>query len=219
MATQKSAETHKASKSIAHVIAPQDLQLTHEQEVDVMPASVAQYMRVLRQNWRQGTVSSKGRSDVSFSNKKPWKQKGTGRARAGSARSPLWRKGGVTFGPQQRTRTLAVSKELKRHVCNNLFWHYLKAQQIVSLQWALEQDTPKTALAHKALKSAGLDTKKILMFVKGNDLTTYASFVNIPNIQLLLFDQPNAYDLANSEYWVFLNKDIDAFKEMVSTWI
>ena len=51
-----------------------------------------------------------------FSNKKPWKQKGTGRARAGSARSPLWRKGGVIFGPQERTRTLKVTKNMKRNV-------------------------------------------------------------------------------------------------------
>ena len=63
------------------------------------------------QNWRQGTVACKGRSDVAFSNKKPWKQKGTGRARAGSARSPLWRKGGVIFGPQPRTRTLTITQE------------------------------------------------------------------------------------------------------------
>ena len=64
------------------------------------------YIRSLLQNWRQGTVACKGRSDVGYSNKKPWKQKGTGRARAGSARSPLWRGGGVIFGPQPRTRVL-----------------------------------------------------------------------------------------------------------------
>ena len=66
------------------------------------------------QNWRQGTVACKGRSDVAFSNKKPWKQKGTGRARAGSARSPLWRGGGVIFGPQPRTRMLKVAKQVKK---------------------------------------------------------------------------------------------------------
>ena len=64
------------------------------------PVAMAIYVRALLQNWRQGTVACKGRSDVSYSNKKPWKQKGTGRARAGSARSPLWRGGGVIFGPQ-----------------------------------------------------------------------------------------------------------------------
>ncbi len=64
------------------------------------------WVRSLVQSWRQGTVACKGRSDVARSTKKPWKQKGTGRARAGSARSPIWRGGGVIFGPQKRTRIL-----------------------------------------------------------------------------------------------------------------
>src|SRR5437588_407352 len=68
----------------------------------VAPKAFAIAIRTLRQNWRQGTVAVKGRADVSFSNRKPWRQKGTGRARAGSARSPLWRKGGVCHGPQER---------------------------------------------------------------------------------------------------------------------
>ena len=63
-------------------------------------ANFALWVRALLQNWRQGTVVCKGRSEVAYSNKKPWKQKGTGRARAGSARSPLWRSGGVIFGPK-----------------------------------------------------------------------------------------------------------------------
>ena len=75
---------------------------------------MAVYVRSLLQNWRQGTVGCKGRSDVAYSNKKPWKQKGTGRARAGSARSPLWRGGGVIFGPQPRTRVLKAGKQVKK---------------------------------------------------------------------------------------------------------
>ena len=59
--------------------------------------SYAVWVRALMQNWRQGTVGCKSRGEISFSNKKPWKQKGTGRARAGSSRSPLWRSGGVIF--------------------------------------------------------------------------------------------------------------------------
>src|SRR6202158_776957 len=66
------------------------------------PHQFAVWIRALLQNWRQGTVGVKDRSEVSLSGKKPWKQKGTGRARAGTARSPLWRKGGVIFGPHPR---------------------------------------------------------------------------------------------------------------------
>lgn len=205
--------------SAAQVIAPRDLDLTQEHKVTVSPAGFSQCVRALRQNWRQGTVACKDRSEVSFSNKKPWKQKGTGRARAGSARSPLWRKGGVIFGPQARTRILDVPKALRRNVCNNLLWQFLDNQSVISLNWNPSESAPKTSLAFAALKDAGLHTKKIVMFVSDMDKFTHASFANLPNVQLLLFDQPNAYDLGNGECWLFLNKDMNAFKEMVSKWI
>src|SRR5260221_6802069 len=81
-------------------------------------------IRVLTKNWQQGTVASQGRSDVSRTNKKPWKQKGTGRARAGSARSPLWKGGGVIFGPQARIRTLKLSKKARHKVMATILADY-----------------------------------------------------------------------------------------------
>ncbi len=108
------------------------------------------------QNWRQGTVGCKDRSEVAFSNKKPWKQKGTGRARAGSARSPVWRGGGVTFGPQPRVRTLQVNKQVKKSVLADIASHYANNGKIVSLNWALSEQRPRTAEAFNALKEAGL---------------------------------------------------------------
>lgn len=204
---------------IAKVVAIADLGLTNEQEINVSPQGFSQCIRVLRQNWRQGTVACKGRSDVAFSNKKPWKQKGTGRARAGSPRSPLWRKGGVTFGPQPRTRTLNVTKNLKQQVCLSVLLSYVKENRVISLNWTPEQNVPKTAMAYNALKSANLHDKKVTLFVANSDVITHASFDNISNVSMLLFDQANAYHLADGQYLVFLNKDIDAFKEMVNSWI
>ncbi|MBA3954540.1 50S ribosomal protein L4 [Candidatus Dependentiae bacterium] len=204
---------------LAQVIAPQDLQLSPDQQALIAPEGLSQCVRALMQNWRQGTVACKGRSDVAFSNKKPWKQKGTGRARAGSPRSPLWRKGGVTFGPQPRVRTLTVPKTLRRGVCNTLLWNYLNNEKVMSLNWVAQEAAPKTAHAFNALKQAGLADKKVLLFVTNYDAATHASFNNISNVKMLLFDQANAYHLASGDYWVFLNKDMDAFKEMVSAWI
>lgn len=201
------------------VITPADLELTQEQQEAVSPTGFSQCVRALKQNWRQGTVACKGRADVSFSNKKPWKQKGTGRARAGSARSPLWRKGGVIFGPQARVKTLTVSKALKRKVCNGLLWQYLNAQKVVSLPWASEDQIPKTSYAYNVLQQAGLHNKNVILFVSTYDMHTHASFDNIPNVRMLLFDQANAYHLAHGEYWAVLQKDLGAFKEMVKTWI
>src|SRR5580700_6612328 len=89
------------------------------------------YIRSLLQGWRQGTVWSRGRSDVSFSNKKPWKQKGTGRARAGSPRSPLWRGGGVIFGPQERTRCLKINRKIRQISMLSLFASFVQQNKIM----------------------------------------------------------------------------------------
>jgi large subunit ribosomal protein L4 len=176
-------------------------------------------VRALLLGWRQGTVAAKGRSDVSLSNKKPWKQKGTGRARAGTPRSPLWRGGGVIFGPQERTRVLKINKKIRRGVLSTVLANYLDAGKVLQADWSLHnQEAPKTALAYNFLKSHALTTSKIILFVKPDDFLTYSSFANIPNVSLLYFDQPNVFDLVNSERWVILNKDMDHFKEMVSKW-
>lgn len=176
------------------------------------------WIRALMQNWRQGTVACKGRSDVAHSNKKPWKQKGTGRARAGSARSPLWRGGGVTFGPQKRTRTLTLSQASKDNVRMGLLANYAQRGKLIALNWQLEGDRPKTALFVRALKDAELNNNKITLFLPFNDILTYAAVSNIPNVHVAFFDQVNAFDLAASDTWLVLKKDITLFKEMVSKW-
>lgn len=204
----------------AVVITAEDLNVSPDnvQGVSIEGFSIA--VRALLQNWRQGTVACKDRSQVtSRSNKKPWKQKGTGRARAGSPRSPLWRGGGVIFGPQPRTRTLVVSKAVKKNALKGLFLQQLFNGKIVALDWQLEGDIPKTAQAYKALKQAGLHTKKLVFFVDYNDYVTQASFANLANVSMLLYDQPNAYALADGECWVFLQKDNNVFKDMVSAWL
>jgi large subunit ribosomal protein L4 len=187
-------------------------------ETPVSSQAFAVCIRARLQNWRQGTVACKGRSDVARSNKKPWKQKGTGRARAGSPRSPLWRGGGVTFGPQARTKILSISQTHNRMVMNHLLFDYLKQDKVHYLDWILEGDKPRTTAAYTVLKNAELANKKITLFVPATDALVYASFANIPHVRILFFDQPNVYDLADSDCWVFLKKDMDSFKEMVSKW-
>ena len=191
--------------------------VVEKQEPNIVGFST--WIRQLLQGWRQGTVACKGRADVSFSNKKPWKQKGTGRARAGSARSPLWRGGGVTFGPQPRTRTLKVSKKLKLGLLNSIFWQFLENDRIRSINWMLNGDVPRTTHAYNTLKDAGLHQNKLVLFLPMDDVLTYASFINIPNIKILFFDEANAFDLVGAHYWIVLNKDVGLFKEMISKWI
>jgi large subunit ribosomal protein L4 len=221
MATQKkaSSKSSTAAASQVRIVASQDLDLNVEARAQENPVEFSNYVRSLMQNWRQGTVGAKARGEVSFSTIKPWKQKGTGRARAGSRRSPLWRKGGVTFGPQPRVRTLKVSKDLKNRVLQSLLWQNLESKNVVSLDWTVQGDVPKTSYAYKALRDSGLHTKQITLFVSSEDHNTHSSFSNIPNVRMLLFDQPNAYTLAQGECWVFLSKDMESFKRMVNQWI
>ncbi len=218
MANKQATATSEDKATIVKIIGASDLQLTEENKSNVSSMSYAQCIRVLLQNWRQGTVGCKDRSEVSLTNKKPWKQKGTGRARAGSARSPVWRKGGVSFGPQPRTKTLKVSKNVKQQVFNNLLWQYLDNKAILGLDDSFG-GVPKTSLAVKALKSIGVHDKKVILFVSACDMVSQLSFSNIPNVRILLFDQPNPYILSDCKYWIFMNKDMDNFKEMVSAWI
>jgi large subunit ribosomal protein L4 len=175
-------------------------------------------VRALLQNWRQGTVGCKTRGEVAFSNKKPWKQKGTGRARAGSLRSPLWRKGGVIFGPQPRVRTLSINSKQKKHVFNNIFFEALEKKALHCLDFSLENQVPSTKAAVKALQGMGMEMKKVVLFLPFGDLVNFCSFRNIPNVNVLSFDQPNVFDLSNSDCWVFLKKDLDLFKNMVERW-
>ncbi|HZW61733.1 MAG TPA: 50S ribosomal protein L4 [Candidatus Babeliales bacterium] len=221
MSTQTTKKTQKrtASAQGLQAVSLQDLNLESSQKRSVSAAGFATWVRSLLQNWRQGTVACKGRSDVARANRKPWKQKGTGRARAGSARSPLWRGGGVIFGPQARVRTLTVPQKAKQGVLNSILFNYVENGKVACIDWALEGSQPKTAMAFAALKNAGLHDRSITLFLSNNDLLSYASFVNIPNVKILFFDQANACDLVATEQWVVLKKDMDQFKEMAMQWI
>lgn len=215
MAERKKTITKKNAVNAPAAVTAEALGLSVRHEVS--PVEFALWVRALRQNWRQGTVKVKDRSEVSLSNRKPWKQKGTGRARAGTFRSPLWRKGGVIFGPQARTRKLSVAQHTRTRVLNALIWQYADAQRIHQL--ALEAlQAPKTSAAVKALQQAGIHQERVVIFVRHDDYVAQSSFANLPNIQLMVFDQANSYDLANADHIAFLDNDASIFKAMVAQW-
>jgi len=202
-----------------YAVAAQELEFNTEAFVKATPATFSTWVRVLAQNWRQGTVASKGRSDVAYTNRKPWKQKGTGRARAGSARSPLWKGGGAVFGPQARVRTVKMPKQMKRKVLLSMLANNLDQKNVICADWELSSEQPKTAQAQELVNTPGLANKRIVLFVAPYDFHSALSFANIPNVRPLSFDQVNAYDLANSDCWLFLKKDFDQFRGMVSQWL
>ncbi len=183
---------------------------------EVAPSAFATAIRVQLQNGRQGTVGVKRRSDVAFSGKKPWKQKGTGRARVGSKSSPLWRKGGVTFGPDPRVRTLKISARQRALVLNNLFFAAHDAGSIQCLD--LNIDTPSTKSAVSALKAMGAYGMPVVVFTRFDDEAMLASLRTIPSVTVLCFDEPNAFDLSSARSWIFFKKDLELFTGMVSRW-
>lgn len=184
------------------------------------PKTFACAVRVLLQNWRQGTVATKGRSQVSFSTKKPWRQKGTGRARAGSARSPLWRSGGVTFGPQARIRGLKLNDRQRRLCLQNLLQVASEKNMVHCVDYDFSQDeSPKTKKAFELIKNMGLSEKKGILFLPYDDVFNCAAFRNIPRLGLISFDQPNVFDLSSAQYWLVLKRDLPLFKDMVAKWI
>lgn len=193
-----------------------DLELTAPEKD--MSQSYAVWIRALLQNWRQGTVGCKGRADVALSTRKPWKQKGTGRARAGMAKSPLWRGGGVIFGPQPRTRTLKVTKRTKYEVMRALLATYVENKKVISYDLQLVDNKPSTKAGFLALQNMSIIGKKVSIFLQRDDYTSWLSLRNLPNVQIISFDALNAYDLSNSDYLVVLKKDFSNFKDMVAQW-
>jgi large subunit ribosomal protein L4 len=178
----------------------------------------SQYIRALYQNWRQGTLGVKGRSDVALSGKKPWKQKGTGRARAGTARSPLWRKGGVIFGPQPRTREHMVTKKTRKLVLGQLLNQLFENKGVYAFDWQAANETPKTKEMVAMIRQHQLENKNVLLLVQPGDIMTQRAAGNIANVRMAYFDQVNAFDLAHAQGLVVLKKDLAALKETVAKW-
>src|SRR5260221_9523164 len=187
MSNKQTVDNSAANKLYA--VGAQELDFDPAAFVMADQATFSTWIRVLAQNWRQGTVACKGRSDVAYTNRKPWKQKGTGRARAGSARSPLWKGGGVIFGPQARVRTVKMSKKMKHKILLSMLANNLDQKNVVCADWELSSEQPKTMQAQELVNNVGLTNKKIILFVAPYDFHSALSFANIPNVRPLSFDQ------------------------------
>ena len=179
----------------------------------------AMAVRVQQQSWRQGTRSTKLRSEVDFAGTKPWKQKGTGRARCGTKASPLWRKGGVTFGPRPGVRTIKVNRAVRTKAMFDLFGQVVDEKRLLCLDLELNDNASKTSHASRFLKDTGLAGKQLTVFLRSDDVNRTLAFRNIPNVRIQFFNQPNVVDLSRVGSWAFLKEDKDLFEGMVKRWI
>lgn len=160
----------------------------------VHEASLHQAVTTYLANQRQGTHMTKTRSFVSGGNQKPWKQKGTGRARAGSTRSPLWPGGGTTFGPQPRDYRLGIPRKLKQLARKSA----LNARASEGALFVVERfdlESPKTARVVELLEAMEVGGKKALLLTHGLSQALVLSARNIPHVNVLPYQDASAYDV------------------------
>ncbi|NJM85884.1 MAG: 50S ribosomal protein L4 [Hydrococcus sp. RU_2_2] len=167
-------------------------------------------------NARQGTASSKTRAEVRGGGRKPWRQKGTGRARAGSIRSPLWRGGGVTFGPKQRDYSLKMNRKERRLALRTAFFGRAE-DTIVVENFADQLQQPKTKELVSALTRWGATNKgKVLLVLTEISENVYLSARNVCNLKLTKADALNVYDVMSADKIVTTSDALAKLQEVYS---
>jgi large subunit ribosomal protein L4 len=155
---------------------------------------------------RSGTAATKERSGVSGGGKKPWKQKGTGRARAGHSRSPLWRGGGTIFGPQPRDYSYRLPKKVREAGLIAALSSKFKDEKLVVLD-SFGLEGIRTRNFQTALKALGISSA--LIVIHGPDEKLEKSARNVPGIQILQVQGLNAHDVLRHEHLVFLRSSLE----------
>jgi large subunit ribosomal protein L4 len=165
-------------------------------------------------NERQGTACTKTRSEVRGGGRKPWRQKGTGRARAGSIRSPLWKGGGVIFGPKPRDYSIKMNRKERRLALTTAFSS--RAEDILVVEdFADKLPRPKTKEVTSALERWGVaDAQRILMIVAEKDDTVFLSVRNIAKVKLIQAGHLNMSDLLNADKIVATQSAIAKIQEV-----
>lgn len=175
---------------------------------------LAQVVRMYRANQRAGTASTKTRGEVSGGGKKPWRQKHTGRARAGSIRSPLWRHGGIIFGPHPRDFGYTLPKAIRRAALKESLRAKLQDQEVILLR-ELDAAAPKTKpFAHLA-KTFGV-THKSMIVLEGFADPVVKSLRNLALFALRRADDLNAFDVLNVQRLLVTKRAFQRVQERVS---
>jgi len=171
------------------------------------------HQSVIRSNAaeRRGTHATKTRAMVSGSGKKPWRQKGTGRARVGEIRNPLWRKGGTVFGPQPRSYAYQLPKKVEKGALRAALTQKLRDGAVVVVD-ALSIGEIKTKAAVEMLKRLGVDGKALLVDVKPEDRLVL-SVRNIEGVQLLASNRISARDVMDTRRVVLTKAALEKLQE------
>lgn len=179
-----------------------------EKQMYLVHRAVAQHFNISR----KGNANTKTRSEVRGGGKKPWKQKGTGRARAGSIRSPLWKGGGVIFGPKSKNYVSKINKKEKKLAIKTLI--YNKSNHTIIFDKITEKiEKPNTKLFLKKLNDFNINVKvdqsKFLIIIENYNKNLYLSVRNLPNVKLINVENINILSLINANTIITTTKAIN----------
>jgi large subunit ribosomal protein L4 len=163
-------------------------------------------------NQRQGTQSTLTRTEVSGGGKKPWKQKGTGRARQGSTRAPQWTHGGIALGPKPRLYKTKMNKKVKKIAMISALSSKVAANEMIVVD-KIETAEYKTKTMVKMLSAIGA-AKKVLVVLAEKDEKVLASFANIPGVKVALTNTINVYDIINCDSFVVAQAAAEKLQEV-----
>ena len=179
-----------------------------EPNVAVMHSAVINYLA----NQRQGTQSTKTRSEVSGGGRKPWRQKGTGHARQGSTRSPQWTHGGIALGPKPRSYRFALPKKVRRLALKSAFSSKVLADEMIVLE-TLTVEEIKTKTIVNMLNALGAD-RKVLLVLPEKDEKVILSARNIPGVKTALVNTLNVYDILNCDKFIVVKDAVAQLEEV-----
>lgn len=164
-----------------------------------------------RASLRQGTHAVKNRSAVSGGGRKPWRQKGTGRARQGSIRSPQWRGGGIVFGPTPRSYSYKLPKKVRRLAIKSVLSQKVLDNKLVVVE-ALQFDAPKTKEFAQVLSNLNVETKVLVVVESSNDFALLAGR-NIPNVTIVDETDVTVLDVVNNDKLLFTKAALSKVEE------
>ncbi len=199
----------RENKVVGKITLPENI-FGLEVRKDILHTAVVNYLA----NQRQGTHATKTRGMVRGGGKKPWRQKHTGRARHGSIRSPLWKGGGVVFGPQPRDYSYKLPKKQKRLALKVALSAKLKDGELTVVD-SLNFDKPRTKDMVAFLKGLNLDSSSVLVVTEDKDENVFLSARNIPGVDVMRAQDLNTYEVLVHQNLVITK---DALKKIQEVW-
>ena len=180
--------------------------------IEVNEQAVYEVVKNQLANKRQGTQSAKTRAEVRGGGRKPWRQKGTGRARQGSTRSPQWTGGGVVFAPKPRDYSYSVPKKVRRLALKSVLTSKVNDEEIIVLD-KLNFDNISTKVAKKVLSDIKANKKALVVVGSKNDVV-YKSFRNLPGVEVAVAENINVYDILKHDSFVVTEDAVKKIEEV-----